>query len=179
MELEESESPDIPRSNFLAIQTAPEVLASSAVVSSLSVEEYIQQNYKKEMGVSSASDRNSVQQPIVDNVQPSAQEVNGQTCTCHTTNTPKYLDLEPTLAMDWMEIAWDDLHLKERVGAGMFSFNVSITFKTFYFLFPLFFYSGGHLMFAPSLVLGLSYLAISEMGVCLTFFRFFWDRTPC
>ncbi|GAB4839460.1 hypothetical protein Ancab_028982 [Ancistrocladus abbreviatus] len=33
---------------------------------------------------------------------------------------PKYLNLEPSLAMDWLEIAWDDLHLKERVGAGSF-----------------------------------------------------------
>ncbi|KAL8153965.1 hypothetical protein V2J09_011725 [Rumex salicifolius] len=33
---------------------------------------------------------------------------------------PRYLNLEPSLAMDWLEISWDDLHLKERVGAGSF-----------------------------------------------------------
>lgn len=31
---------------------------------------------------------------------------------------PKYLNLEPSLAMDWLEIDWDELHIKERVGAG-------------------------------------------------------------
>ncbi|KAL2527844.1 Protein kinase superfamily protein [Forsythia ovata] len=33
---------------------------------------------------------------------------------------PRYLDLEPSLAMDWLEISWDELHIKERVGAGSF-----------------------------------------------------------
>lgn len=33
---------------------------------------------------------------------------------------PRYLNLEPSLAMDWLEIAWDELHIKERVGAGIF-----------------------------------------------------------
>lgn len=35
---------------------------------------------------------------------------------------PKYLNLEPSLAMDWLEISWEELHIKERVGAGTFSF---------------------------------------------------------
>lgn len=34
---------------------------------------------------------------------------------------PKYLNLEPSLAMDWLEISWDELHIKERVGAGTYS----------------------------------------------------------
>ncbi|KAF5195260.1 serine/threonine-protein kinase CTR1-like, partial [Thalictrum thalictroides] len=33
---------------------------------------------------------------------------------------PKYLNLEPSLAMDWLEISWDELLIKERVGAGSF-----------------------------------------------------------
>lgn len=33
---------------------------------------------------------------------------------------PRYLNLEPSLAMDWLEISWDELHIKERVGAGSF-----------------------------------------------------------
>lgn len=32
---------------------------------------------------------------------------------------PRYLNLEPSLAMDWLEISWDELHIKERVGAGI------------------------------------------------------------
>ncbi|KAJ6709642.1 SERINE/THREONINE-PROTEIN KINASE CTR1-LIKE ISOFORM X1 [Salix koriyanagi] len=33
---------------------------------------------------------------------------------------PRYLNLEPSLAIDWLEISWDELHIKERVGAGSF-----------------------------------------------------------
>ncbi|KAA3453916.1 serine/threonine-protein kinase CTR1 isoform X1 [Gossypium australe] len=33
---------------------------------------------------------------------------------------PRYVNLEPSLAMDWLEISWDELHIKERVGAGSF-----------------------------------------------------------
>lgn len=36
----------------------------------------------------------------------------------HAAIIPKYLNLEPSLAMDWLEISWDELHIKERVGAG-------------------------------------------------------------
>ncbi|KAK1367013.1 Serine/threonine-protein kinase CTR1 [Heracleum sosnowskyi] len=32
----------------------------------------------------------------------------------------RYLTLEPSLAMDWLEISWDELHIKERIGAGSF-----------------------------------------------------------
>lgn len=31
---------------------------------------------------------------------------------------PRYLNLEPSLAMDWLEISWDELEIKERIGAG-------------------------------------------------------------
>ncbi|MCL7043432.1 hypothetical protein MKW94_000086 [Papaver nudicaule] len=33
---------------------------------------------------------------------------------------PKLLNLEPSLAIDWLEIPWDELQMKERVGAGSF-----------------------------------------------------------
>lgn len=36
----------------------------------------------------------------------------------HAAIIPRYLNLEPSLAMDWLEIAWEELHLRERVGAG-------------------------------------------------------------
>ncbi|XP_054788717.1 serine/threonine-protein kinase CTR1-like isoform X2 [Prosopis cineraria] len=39
---------------------------------------------------------------------------------CPAKNIPRYLNLEPSLAMDWLEISWDDLRIKERVGAGSF-----------------------------------------------------------
>lgn len=33
---------------------------------------------------------------------------------------PHYVSLEPSLAMDWLEISWDELQIKERIGAGIF-----------------------------------------------------------
>jgi len=36
-------------------------------------------------------------------------------------NIPRYVNLEPSLSMDWLEISWNDLRIKERVGAGTFS----------------------------------------------------------
>ncbi|CAO2834552.1 unnamed protein product [Amaranthus hypochondriacus] len=111
MESDNSEHPVIQRSDLVAMPTASEVLASPSAVSSLSVEEYIQKSYRNEMVVSSS---------LVDNVQPVVQEGDGQQCKFPTSAIPNYLDLEPSLAMDWMEISWDDLHLKERVGAGSF-----------------------------------------------------------
>lgn len=33
-------------------------------------------------------------------------------------NLPKPLSIEPPFAVDWLEIAWEELDLKERVGAG-------------------------------------------------------------
>lgn len=31
---------------------------------------------------------------------------------------PRYLSLEPSLAMDWLDISWDELEIKERIGSG-------------------------------------------------------------
>ncbi|GAA0166821.1 non-receptor serine/threonine protein kinase [Lithospermum erythrorhizon] len=39
---------------------------------------------------------------------------------CHGAITPRYLTLEPSLASDWLEISWDELRIKERIGAGSF-----------------------------------------------------------
>ncbi|KAJ7958906.1 Protein kinase superfamily protein [Quillaja saponaria] len=33
---------------------------------------------------------------------------------------PRYSNIEPSLPMDWIEISWDELHIKEQVGAGSF-----------------------------------------------------------
>lgn len=41
---------------------------------------------------------------------------------------PKYINLEPSLAMDWLEISWDELRIKERVGAGKFSVSPASQF---------------------------------------------------
>lgn len=40
----------------------------------------------------------------------------------------RYLTLEPSLAMDWLEISWDELHIKERIGAGIVNYLISYLF---------------------------------------------------
>ncbi|XP_022937084.1 serine/threonine-protein kinase CTR1-like isoform X2 [Cucurbita moschata] len=52
--------------------------------------------------------------------QTDSKEVEGRSQNCSASTYPKYLTLEPSLAMDWLEISWDELHIKERVGAGSF-----------------------------------------------------------
>ncbi|KHN08281.1 Serine/threonine-protein kinase CTR1-like protein [Glycine soja] len=46
--------------------------------------------------------------------------IENQGCLPAAGNIPRYVNLEPSLAMDWLEISWDDLRIKERVGAGSF-----------------------------------------------------------
>ncbi|XP_021679475.2 serine/threonine-protein kinase CTR1 isoform X2 [Hevea brasiliensis] len=85
----------------------------------------IQQTYKKQIVVSG--------NPIIDNVgkqtkvnfscQSDVMEVESRLHNqgrLPAATVPRYLNLEPSLAMDWLEISWDELHIKERVGAGSF-----------------------------------------------------------
>ncbi|XP_059460371.1 serine/threonine-protein kinase CTR1 [Corylus avellana] len=79
----------------------------------------IQQTYKEEIFVSG-----SPEQPQVSlSSQPNLKEVDSR-LENHgrfpDVTIPKYLNLEPSLAMDWLEISWDELHIKERIGAGSF-----------------------------------------------------------
>lgn len=39
-----------------------------------------------------------------------------------------HLNIEPSLAMGWLEISWDDLRIKERIGAGKFSASPGSSF---------------------------------------------------
>lgn len=79
----------------------------------------IQQAYRKDIVVSrsqviSSSDKSS---------QSDLEEVDSKLeiqSRFSAVTVPRYLNLEPSLAMDWLEISWDDLHIKERVGAGSF-----------------------------------------------------------
>lgn len=81
------------------------------------------ESYKKEIIASGSSIRNKVvkqpktklsSQPVKED--ESKLEKRGK---FPATSIPRYLNLEPSLAMDWLEIGWDELHIKERVGAGM------------------------------------------------------------
>ncbi|OAY51120.1 serine/threonine-protein kinase CTR1 isoform X2 [Manihot esculenta] len=85
----------------------------------------IQQTYKKQIVVPG--------NPIIDNVgkqtevnfssQSDVMEVDSRLHKkgrLPAATVPRYLNLEPSLAMDWLEISWEELHIKERVGAGSF-----------------------------------------------------------
>lgn len=66
----------------------------------------------------------SIQEPTGNlSIRSGSEEVETATsddCKFSMETIPRYLNLEPSLAMDWLEISWDELHIKERVGAGSF-----------------------------------------------------------
>ncbi|XP_041021381.1 serine/threonine-protein kinase CTR1-like isoform X2 [Juglans microcarpa x Juglans regia] len=85
----------------------------------------IQQTYKEDIFVSgSPVIENSIKQPKISlSSQSDLKEVDGRLENqgrFPAVTIPKYLNLEPSLAIDWLEISWDELHIKERVGAGSF-----------------------------------------------------------
>ncbi|CBI19282.3 hypothetical protein VitviT2T_027333 [Vitis vinifera] len=85
----------------------------------------IQQAHKKEIALSgSPITSKALKQPKVSlSSKSNIKEVEGRLENrgrFHTVTIPRYLNLEPSLAMDWLEISWDELHIKERVGAGSF-----------------------------------------------------------
>lgn len=85
----------------------------------------IQQAHKKEIALSGSPIMSkALKQPKVSLSRKSnIKEVEGRLENrgrFHTVTIPRYLNLEPSLAMDWLEISWDELHIKERVGAGSF-----------------------------------------------------------
>ncbi|KAB2616985.1 serine/threonine-protein kinase CTR1 [Pyrus ussuriensis x Pyrus communis] len=106
--------------------TATTAVASLEECARLSEEnDVVQQAYRKEIVVSrNQVIRNSVEQPKVtlynqSDLEGVHSELVKQGRITAVTN-PRYLNLEPTLAMDWLEISWDELNIKERVGAGSF-----------------------------------------------------------
>lgn len=84
----------------------------------------IRQTYKKEVVLSKNSPLQPGRPPKATIIgKMDAMELGGRTGNrekYQTTTNPRYLHLEPSLAMDWLEISWDELHIKERVGAGSF-----------------------------------------------------------
>lgn len=83
----------------------------------------IQQTYKEEIFVSGCPViESSIKQPKVSlSSLPNLKEVDSRLENqgrFTDVTIPKYLNLEPSLAMDWLEISWDELHIKERIGAG-------------------------------------------------------------
>ncbi|KAL9667900.1 hypothetical protein QQ045_002269 [Rhodiola kirilowii] len=53
-------------------------------------------------------------------IQPNPKAVSPNQANPNSGTLPRYLNIEPSLAMDWLEISWDELHIKERIGAGSF-----------------------------------------------------------
>ncbi|PSS17346.1 Serine/threonine-protein kinase isoform 2 [Actinidia chinensis var. chinensis] len=85
----------------------------------------IQHPWKKEIVLSGSQNMStSIRQPKVNSPAQSEltevkSEVENQGIFPSAT-IPRYLNLEPSLAVDWLEISWDELHIKERIGAGSF-----------------------------------------------------------
>ncbi|XP_022941333.1 serine/threonine-protein kinase CTR1-like [Cucurbita moschata] len=82
----------------------------------------IEEIYRKEEVVVGISlDESSIDPSNLSlSTQIDSKEVESRSRNCSASTHPKYLILEPSLAMDWLEISWDELHIKERVGAGSF-----------------------------------------------------------
>ncbi|GAU46717.1 hypothetical protein TSUD_244100 [Trifolium subterraneum] len=57
---------------------------------------------------------------VVNGIQSKLEQVDKRLENQGTGDIPKYVNLEPSLAMDWLEISWDELRIKERIGAGSF-----------------------------------------------------------
>ncbi|XVF36576.1 hypothetical protein REPUB_Repub19eG0069200 [Reevesia pubescens] len=84
----------------------------------------IEQTLRKEIIVSGSSEVKNVKHlklnlPSQSDLEEIGAELDSQGRFSAVT-IPRYLILEPSLAMDWLEISWDELHIKERVGAGSF-----------------------------------------------------------
>ncbi|KAA3476619.1 serine/threonine-protein kinase CTR1-like [Gossypium australe] len=83
-----------------------------------------EQTLKEEIGVSGSPVVKSEKQlkvnlPSQSDLEEIGAELDNQG-RFSTVSIPRYLHLEPSLAMDWLEISWDELRIKERVGAGSF-----------------------------------------------------------
>ncbi|KAA8528367.1 hypothetical protein F0562_035722 [Nyssa sinensis] len=84
-----------------------------------------EETYKKEIVVSGSPIRSTAvrQRKVILSGQSAIMEVGSRLENrgkFPTVTVPRYLNLEPSLAIDWLEISWDELHIKERVGAGSF-----------------------------------------------------------
>lgn len=84
-----------------------------------------QQTFKIEKVVSGGPVINSVVKQTRVNLSSQSdkkeiESIIGNQARLPSVTIPRYLNLEPSLAIDWLEISWEELHIKERVGAGSF-----------------------------------------------------------
>ncbi|KGN60414.2 serine/threonine-protein kinase CTR1 [Cucumis sativus] len=101
---------------------ASEVLSSVGGASLCENKVVIEEIYQEEAVVAAGISVNETINPskLTLSTQTDSKEIVGRSQNCSASTYPKYLTLEPSLAMDWLEISWDELHIKERVGAGSF-----------------------------------------------------------
>lgn len=99
---------------------AAEVLSSVGTESLRENKVVIEEIYQEEAVVAGISLNETSINPskLSLSTQTASKEVEGRSQNCSASTYPNYLTLEPSLAMDWLEISWDELHIKERVGAG-------------------------------------------------------------
>lgn len=65
---------------------------------------------------------------VVTGIQSKQEQVENRLYNQGAGDIPKYVNLEPSLAMDWLEISWDELRIKERIGAGKLSVSHALQF---------------------------------------------------
>lgn len=104
-----------------------EVLDASTGASTIDSPKQVQGNYimhqtcKKEISIAgNQSSKDTTKQPDVSLSNQLELEELGSKGDFAAITVPRYVNLEPSLAMDWLEISWEELHIKERVGAGSF-----------------------------------------------------------
>ncbi|PIA56208.1 hypothetical protein AQUCO_00700514v1 [Aquilegia coerulea] len=81
--------------------------------------DFIQDSYKENLVAIGAMNKSFKQPKVEVSCTVKVKEDDNIGVSPIVTN-PRYLNLEPSLAMDWLEISWEELHIKERVGAGSF-----------------------------------------------------------
>lgn len=98
---------------------ASEVLGSVASASLHENKVVIEEIYRESVVAGISLNETSINPSNLSlSTQTDSKVIEGRSQNCSASTYPKYLTLEPSLAMDWLEISWDELHIKERVGAG-------------------------------------------------------------
>ena len=105
----------------LSVSEAPDVVPDTVACRQCKIDgnkDLIRESYREELYESGNSVMNNLKQPKGEVAKSGPHTKSGFPAG----TVPRYINLEPSLAMDWLEISWEELHIKERVGAGTFLF---------------------------------------------------------
>lgn len=82
----------------------------------------IQKGHEESFAIGGSILNKSLMQPKVELSCTVKLKESDDISACPNVTDARYVNLEPSLAMDWLEISWDELQIKERVGAGIYFF---------------------------------------------------------